>query len=135
MLVTVVSDDAPWRAALEDVLRQRGFRILSLPEAHVPLPLAPRPLALLLDAHVAPHGAAELGAQLRVFIEGCPPLVCLGTPDEGHDEEIFDAWTERPADPADLTEELVRLLPRLAGMASGMVTRARVRDLVDSETG
>lgn len=123
MVVTVVSEDERWRRGLEAGLKTRGFAPVDVSSDHA-IPPHRAPLALLIDAHGEPYDAVEIASWLRFFLaDRCPALVCLGQPPADCDDGLFAGISERPDDPGELLDELVRLVPAAVGMTSEIVGR------------
>jgi len=130
MVVTVVSEDERWRRGLEEGLASRGFAPVDV-YSDAAIPPQRAPLALLIDAHDKPHDAVEIASWLRFFLaDRCPALVCLGAPPDDTEDDLFAGVSQRPADPAELLDELVHLVPVAVGMTSEIVSRG---DAVDDE--
>lgn len=84
----------------------------------------------VLDGEAWPTGGMGLSRQLKNEVADCPPMLLLvGRPDDRWLAvwSLADAVVAHPADPAELTAEVVRLLAERASRAPVRTAPGRVR--------
>lgn len=113
--ILIVDDDPDTLAAERDVLRERGFQVVTArdgAEAMRAIEAGPPPSVIVLDIQMPGVDGPAFALELRQHLRHVPLVVLTGSPDPRHEADRCnaEAYLSKPFD----TERLVAAVRRFA---------------------